>query len=423
MKRTIFALAVLLLMAALALSPKNPAIFAAQSDQNSAATPTPAPEPEAKPAAVAESAAEPTMAELLARLESLETTVAQLSAAAQVVSYAQADAVNTAVYLLDTAGLHGVDVRLNEEDTILPGDSGQIARVARLLTTVDWPASLAADAADLHATLAALAVALGDDDLDEAAPLATQAHEDAHHFSHHAQEWLAEAVTLAAADATGQANAVNTAIYLLDGAGLHGVDVRLNEEGTILPGDSGQIARAARVLTTVDWPDSLAEDAAALHTTLAALAVALGDDDLDAAAPLATQAHEEAHDFSHHAQEWLDGLNRAPNQANRVNTALYLLDAVDLHGLAERLTDGGAILPGDSGEVAPLARLLTTVQWPDELAEDASALHDTLSALALALADDDVAAATPLAGQAHDDAHEFSEMAQEWLSVTEEGGE
>ena len=430
MKRTIFVLAGLLILLAVALSPSQPALLAARPAQNATPTPVAEVEPTATPApavepaaAAAESAAEPTMADLLARLESLEATVAKLQAASQVVSYAQADAVNTAIYFLDSAGLHGLDVRLNEEGTILPGDSGQVAHIARLLTTTEWPDALLEDAVALHETLRALSAALGDDNLDAAAPLATQAHDEGHGLSHHAQEWLAEVVAVDVADATGEANQINTAIYLLDNAGLHGLDVQLNEEGTILPGDSGQVARVARLLTTVEWPDALAKDAATLHETLSALSAALGDDDLEAAAPLATQAHDEGHDFSHHAQEWLAALGDAPSQANRVNTAIYLLDSVDLHGLAERLADEKVILPGDGGEVARLARIFTTVGWPQELAEDAGALHETLSALAAALSDDDVEAATPLADQAHEQGHEFSELAQEWLSPAEEGGE
>ncbi len=428
MKRTIVVLAGLLILLAFALSPSHPALLAARPAQN--ATPTPAaeaeptatPEPEAEPAAAAveEIAEEPTLADLLARVESLEATVAELHAAAHVASYAQADAVNTALYLLDSAGLHGLDVRLNEEGEILPSDTGQVARVARLLTTVDWPKSLAEEAVALHTTLSALSAALGEDDLEAAAPLATQAHATQHDFSHHAQEWLAEAVALEMADVTAQSNAVNTAIYLLDSAGLHGLDVRLNEEKEILAGDSGLVARVARLLTTVEWPEGLAEEAAALYETLSALSTALGEDNLKAAAPLATQAHEEQHDFSHHAQEWLADVS---GQANRVNTAIYLLDGVDLHALAERLTDEKEILAGDGGQVTRLARLLTTVDWPEELAPDAATLHETLSALATALADDDVEAATPLADLAHDTQHEFSELAQEWLSPAEEATE
>ncbi len=418
MKRTIVVVIGLFILLALALSPSQPALLAARSAQSATPTPAAEAEPTAAPAVEgAADAAEPTMAEFLARLESLEATVAELQKAARVTSNAQINDINTAIYLLDSAGLHGIDVRLNEEKTIQPGDAGLVGRVARLLTTVDWPASLAVDAADLRSTLGALAGAMNEDNLEAAAPLATQAHEEQHDFSHHAEEWLAEAVVVETADAAEGANGINTAIYLLDSAGLHEVDVRLNEEKTIQPGDSGQVDHVARLLTTVAWPEELAEEAALLQETLTALSAALEEDDLEAAAPLATQAHEEQHDFSHNAQAWLAETGEAADQANRVNTAIYLLDGVDLHDLAERLVDEKAIQPGDGGQVARLARLLATVDWPDALDEDAGALHETLSALAAALIGNDLAAATPLADQAHEEQHDFSHTAQEWLAA------
>ena len=445
MKRTIVVVAGLLILLALALSPDQSALLAARPAQDATPTPAAEAEPAGTPVAEAESAAEteaateteaaaeaeavaadenvaePTLTELLARLESLEATVNELHAASHATSYAQAAAINTAIYLIDNAGLHGIDVRLNEEETIQPGDAGAVARVARLLTTVEWPASLAADAAALHRTLSGLAAALSDDDLASAAPLATQAHEEQHHFSHHAQTWLAEAVLVVKTGAGEEANAINTAIYFLDsagldGAGLHGLDVRLNEEETIQPSDSGAVKQVTRLFTTVQWPDALAEDAAALYETLGALATALENDDLATAAPLATQAHEEQHAFSHHAQTWLAEAGDAGGQANRVNNTIYLLDGAGLHALAERLGNDKDIQSGDSGLAARVARLFTTVDWPQTLAADAVALHETLVALSTALADDDLAAATPLAEEARDAQIELSLKAQEWLS-------
>lgn len=103
----------------------------------------------------------------------------------------------------------------------------------------------------------------------------------------------------------GQVNRVTTAIYLLDNAGLHDLDVRLNEEGEILPGDAGQIARLSRLLSAVDWPEALAGNAEALITTLGDLQAALAGDDAEAAAPLAFDVHEIGHTLSHDAEHWL----------------------------------------------------------------------------------------------------------------------
>ena len=61
----------------------------------------------------------------------------------------------------------------------------------------------------------------------------------------------------------------------------------------------------ARLLATVDWPEALQADAEALIGVLDALSAALADDDVDTAAPLATEAHEVQHDLSHAAEHWL----------------------------------------------------------------------------------------------------------------------
>lgn len=270
------------------------------------ATPTPSAEAattEATTTATTE-VTEPTVTELLARLDALQAQVDELEAH-HTADHTAADAnqVGTAVYLLDTAGLHDLDVQLNEDKVINPSDAGRVTRLVHLLSSVVWPEALATDAHALLALLDQLATALTDDQIEEAAPLATQVHEAQHDFSHAVEHWLGEAET--PAPNAGQAFRVTSAVYLLDTAGLHDLDVRLNEEKVIDPGDAGKVARVVRLLATVDWPEALATDAVTLTTVLTDLSTALADDNLEAAAPLATQAHEVQHDFSHAAEHWL----------------------------------------------------------------------------------------------------------------------
>ena len=184
----------LLLFGLVLLAYQGSALLAAPPQQSSAATPAateePAEEIQAQAAeAEAEAVTEPTIVELAARLEALQAQVDALSAGA---NPGLANEVTTAVYLLDNAGLHGLDERLNNEGVIVASDAGRVARVARLLSSVDWPAPLADDAAALTDTLNQLASALRDDDLDAAAPLAIVAHEVQHAFSHEAEHWLGE---------------------------------------------------------------------------------------------------------------------------------------------------------------------------------------------------------------------------------------
>ena len=276
-------------------------------------TPTPAPEEEHDDTTEAEAANDhaetaeaPTLETLAARIAALEAEVAALHtghAGAQT----NTNEVTTAIYLLDNAGLHDLDERLNGEGTIESSDSGRVARVARLLASVTWPQALATAAMSTTVVLNDLAAALADDDLANAAPLATTAHDVGHELSHAAEHWLGDLGTEAGDhDAAGQAFRVTSAIYLLDNAGLHDLDVRLNEAQDLQSGDAGKVERVARLLATVDWPEALATTAMSVTTTLDELAVALADDDLAAAAPLATVSHEVAHDLSHAAEHWLD---------------------------------------------------------------------------------------------------------------------
>jgi hypothetical protein len=301
-KRITFSLFVLLLGSILLLR-AQPSTLAAPDFHGAAPTPTPAAEAEEETESGETETAEPTLQDLLARVEALEAQIAMLDV--HVPSTAQVNQVTTAIYLLDNAGLHDLDVRLNEEGVIQPYDSGRVARIARLLSTVDWPHDMAEDAAALIAILNDLSAALANDDLESAAPLAVNAHELGHDLSHVAEHWLGEGSAAASHDAPGQIFRVTAAVYLLDDADLHALDVRLNEEGVIEAYDSGRVARIARLLSTVDWPHDMAEDAAALIAILNDLSAALADDDLESAAPLAVDAHELGHDLSHAAEHWL----------------------------------------------------------------------------------------------------------------------
>ena len=184
----------LLLFGLVLLAYQGSSLLAAPPQQSSAATPAATEEPaEGTQGQAAEGEAEavtePTIVKLAARVEALQAQVDALSVGA---NPGLANEVATAVYLLDDAGLHGLDERLNNEGVIEASDAGRVARVARLLSSVDWPTPLADEAAALTDTLRQLASALRDDDLETAAPLATIAHEVQHAFSHEAEHWLGQ---------------------------------------------------------------------------------------------------------------------------------------------------------------------------------------------------------------------------------------
>jgi uncharacterized membrane-anchored protein YhcB (DUF1043 family) len=213
-----------------------------------------------------------------------------------------------ATYLLDTAGFHVIDERLNQEGVIDPGDAGVVNRVNRVLGATSWPEDLQAQVDSLRATLDKYAEALANDDVEAAKPLATQAHELQHDLSHAVESWLGEMTAgTVAVGAQEQMFQVTIAAYLLDTAGFHAIDERLNQEGVIDPGDAGVVNRVNRVLGATSWPEDLQAQVDSLRATLDTYVEALANDDVEAAKPLATQAHELQHDLSHAVESWLGG--------------------------------------------------------------------------------------------------------------------
>ena len=72
----------------------------------------------------------------------------------------------------------------------MPGDSGQFRRLVHLLSAVDLQPELAEEGTALVETLTQLSAALADDDLENAVPLASAAHEAQRHFSSNVADWF-----------------------------------------------------------------------------------------------------------------------------------------------------------------------------------------------------------------------------------------
>lgn len=185
----------LLLLTGWLLFARQPTAFASPFAQD--ATPTPAEEEHTHSheeaasvmtdTAASDESAEPTLHDLMHQIEALQAQVDELQAGTHA-GHAEASAneVVTAIYLLDTAGLHALDDRLNQEKVINAGDSGNVARVAGLLASVArlYQNRWRSNATTLIDLLNSLSTALENDDVATAAPLSTQVHEAQHEFSH-----------------------------------------------------------------------------------------------------------------------------------------------------------------------------------------------------------------------------------------------
>jgi hypothetical protein len=61
------------------------------------------------------------------------------------------------------------------------------------------------------------------------------------------------------------------------------------------------------LMSVTPWSPDLAEEATAFQATLVEFAAVLESEDVEAAKPLATRAHEEQHAFSNLIETWLNG--------------------------------------------------------------------------------------------------------------------
>ncbi len=100
---------------------------------------------------------------------------------------------------------------------------------------------------------------------------------------------------------------VISAINILDNAGLHGIDESINEDEEI-PANARTVAlHLQAVVELTSWPAAVEDEADELAQTFADLAAALDGEnpDMARAGELATQAHDDEHDFSHDTWSWL----------------------------------------------------------------------------------------------------------------------
>jgi hypothetical protein len=207
----------------------------------------------------------------------------------------------------------------------------------------------------------------------------------------------------------------------MDTAGFHEIDERLNQGGEIDAGDAGLVNRVSQVLAATRWPEAVQAQVDPFQKTLGSYAEALANDNLEAAKPLATQAHEQEHDLSHAVEHWLGETANSSStispqeQMFQVTIAAYLMDMADLHGMDERINQQETIDPGDAGVVNRINQVLVVTAWPTELQAQVDPLKESLSQYAEALANDGLETAKPLATQVHEQGHDLSHAIEGWL--------
>jgi len=104
------------------------------------------------------------------------------------------------------------------------------------------------------------------------------------------------------------------------------------------------------------------------------------------------------------------------SSAFQISVAQYVMDTAEFHAIDDALAETSEIDPTYASAVTRVARIVGSIQWPDDLAEGADHLVEVLVEFQSALIEDDAEAALPLAGMAHDHQHDLSAAITAWLS-------
>lgn len=113
----------------------------------------------------------------------------------------------------------------------------------------------------------------------------------------------------------------------------------------------------------------------------------------------------------------VDALNQQITTANEaaqsagIVAAIDAMDTAGLHEIAEGAADGELPEEG-TGPVRRAQLAIAAAQWPEELQAGADNLETVLGELIEAVGTGDAAQAAPVADEAHEAQHEFSEAAQ-----------
>ncbi len=212
------------------------------------------------------------------------------------------------------------------------------------------------------------------------------------------------------APAAADTGSMLAAMLLIDTAGFHGMDEALNGDAPAIETSwLGNTRRARVAAEAATWTADTEAAAAAFIEAAQALEAALDNDDIEAAAPAATAAHETQHDLSHDAYAALEAAPGAATDTGAALAAIVLIDGAGFHGMDEALNgDAPEINTSWVGSVNRARIAAQAVAWPADVQPAADAFIAAATDLHAALDADDVEAAAPHAIAAHETQHDLS---------------
>lgn len=189
------------------------------------------------------------------------------------------------------------------------------------------------------------------------------------------------------------------AIDYIDSAGFHGMSEDL-AAGEINPRFLGTVEKVIAVTNATSWPHDLEGSVETFQADLQALADALANEDVEAAATAAADIHASQHDLSHDVFEALGNMTVAESTPAGLVAAIDYIDSSGFHGMSEDLA-AGEINPRFLGTVEKVIAVTKATAWPHDIEASVHTFIGDLQALADALANEDIAAATSAAEDIH----------------------
>lgn len=204
-------------------------------------------------------------------------------------------------FILDSAGFHGMEDSLIENQAIDSTYNSIVKKVKKVLEQTTWPTELDADAKALIVNLGDFSTALAANNVADAIIHGGTVHDAQHDFSSAIDTWVD---SLTPTNLKVNVFSVSVTQNFLDSAGFHEMEESLTNNQTIDPTFNSIVKRVKKVLEQTIWPTELNSSAQELIETLSQFSDSLVANNVTEATTLGSKVHEEQHELSHLIDSW-----------------------------------------------------------------------------------------------------------------------
>ncbi len=281
------------------------------------------------------------------------------------------------LHLLNIAGFHEIDVAINETGKLHPEFSDVIGYNLHLVQDIQWPDASTKTADALVVALTQLQAAIMAGDLESAKEPIANVHDEQHDLEHKLALWLRRQKL--PVEATPDPFSVATTCFLLQQMNFATIAQNV-QAGEINGSDQGSVDGAQRLMASVVWPSTTAEQVDRLLTTLDDLSHAMEHSKLEVANTLSLSTTADIEQFLQTSDGWLA-------QQSSANDAIDSTHMAIAHRLLD-LANFDTITADDDQERRQLSglchwasRLIKATRWSAEIEPTALELAEALQAL------------------------------------------